>query len=90
MIRTWWIETKSFSSEIFAAYEERPDELTFRIAKDVTQVVALDDVMPALLTLKDLQDRVDDLCIMDPANIAKDINKVLYRFRHLLEEWKGE
>lgn len=37
--REFWIEVKSFSSEILAAYYEKPDETTYRIAKDVIHVV---------------------------------------------------
>jgi hypothetical protein len=49
--REFWIEVKSFSSNILAAYYEKPDELTYRIAKDVIHVVeksAYDRVVEAL------------------------------------------
>ncbi len=37
--REFWIEVKSFSSEVLSAYDEKPDEATFRIAKAVYHVI---------------------------------------------------
>lgn len=57
-MREFWIETKSFSSQIMVAYYEKPDELTYRIAKDVTHVIEYSAYEAAKITGEQLAAKV--------------------------------
>lgn len=37
--REFWVERKSFSSHCLAAWDEKPDRVTFKVAKEVVHVV---------------------------------------------------
>lgn len=55
--REFWIERKSFSSDILVAYEEKPDEITYKIAKDVFHTIEYsqyDQLKKAAMKLRDM------------------------------------
>jgi len=59
--REFWIERKSFSSHVLAAWDEKPDEITYRIAKDVIHVIEASYAHRLKEALENIQSTLDEL-----------------------------
>lgn len=81
--KKFWIERKSFSSFCLSAYEEKPDELTYRIAKDVIEVTELcsSDVVLSAEEFNLIMNRLNQM----NGTIEQDENEDAYGLKEILE-----